>query len=147
MFGLHLKTRMYFFGLSISKFTEQHIWPVPKSKNEFFGSSISMFTEQHVRPTTRVKKILNTHSDDDCMWKNTDPCDVSLDNTSDSEEPVNSTMTTSSIGIENKSKTTQDSVATTATTMSGENNKTWYDTYEEYDSWHDAVEIMDNYQE
>ena len=81
------------------------------------------------------------------MRNNTNPCDVFLDDTSDSEEPVNSTMTTLSIGIKNKSKTTQDSVATTATTMLGENNETWYDTYEEYDSWHDAIETMDNYQE
>ena len=143
----HSKNKNEFFGSSISKFTKQHIRPVPKSKNTFFGSSISMFTEQHLRPTTRVKKILDTHSDDDCMWKNTDPCDVSLDDTSNSEEPVNSTMTTSSIGIEKKSKTTQDSVATTATTMSGEHNEAWYDTYEEYNSWHDDVETMDNYQE
>ena len=143
----HSKNKNVFFWSSISKFAKQHIRSVPKSKNAFFGSSISMFTEQHVRSTTRVKKILDTHLDNDCMWKKTDPCDVYLDDTSDSEEPVNSTMTTSSIGIENKSKASQDSVATTVTIMSGEINETWYDTYEEYDSWHDAVEIMDNYQE
>ena len=143
----HSKNKNVFFGSNISKFTKQHIQPVPKSKNAFFGSSISMFTKQHVRPTIRVKKILDTHSDNDCMWKNTDPCDVSLDDTSDSEEPVNSIMTTSSTEIGNKSKTTQDSVATTATTMSGENNETWYDTYEEYDAWHNAVETMGTHQE
>ena len=91
--------------------------------------------------------MLDVHLDNDCMWKNTNPCDVSLDNTSDSEEPVNSTMTTTSIGIENKSKATQDSVVTTATIMSGENNETWYDTKGEYDSWHDAAETMDNHRE
>ena len=56
-------------------------------------------------------------------------------------------MTTTSIEIENNSKSAQDSVATTTTIMSGENNETWYDINEEYDSWHDATETMDNYQE
>ena len=108
------KERNVFFGSSISKFTKQHIQPTPKSKNVFFGWIISMFIEQHVRPTTRVMKILEAHPDDDYMWKDTDPWDVSLDNTSDSEELVNSTMTTTLIGIENNSKATQDSVATAA---------------------------------
>ena len=46
-------------------------------------------------------------------------------------------------------KATQDSVVTTApaTSISKENNKTWYDTNEEYDSWHDAAGTIDNYQE
>ena len=57
------------------------------------------------------------------MWNNTDPCDISLDDTSDLEEPVNSTTTTMSIGTENISNATQDSVATTKTIMSEENNK------------------------
>ena len=38
------KDKNVFFGLSISKFTKQHIWPAPKSKNVFFGSSISIFS-------------------------------------------------------------------------------------------------------
>ena len=114
----HSKDKNVFFGSSIYMFTEQHIWPTPKSKNLFFGSSISKFTEHHVWPVTRVKKLLNAHPDNDCMWNNTNPCDVSLDDTSDSEEPVNSTMTTTSIGIEDSSNATQDSVATTTTIMS-----------------------------
>ena len=81
------------------------------------------------------------------MWKNTNPCNVSLDNTSDSEEPVNTTMTTTSIRSEDDSNATQDSVATTPTFMSEENNETWYDTNEEYDLWHNGIETMDNYQE
>ena len=81
------------------------------------------------------------------MWKNTNPCDVLLDNTSDSEEPVNSTMTTTPIGIEYNSKVTQDSVATTTIIMSAEYNKTWYNTNVEYDSWPNAAETMDNFQE
>ena len=143
----HSKDKNVFFGSSVSTFTKQNILPAPKSKNVFFGSSISMFTKHHVRPTTSIKKILDAHPGDDYMWKNTDPCDVSLDNTSESEKPVNSTVTTTSIGIENKSKATQDSVATTATIMSGENNETWCNTNEEYDSWHNTAETMDNYQE
>ena len=73
------------------------------------------------------------------MTKNIDQCDVSLDNTSDSEEPVNSIMTATSIRIENNSKATQDSVATTTTFMLEENNKTWYDANEKCHSWHDAT--------
>ena len=42
------KGKNVFFGLSISKFTEQHIRPAPKIKNIFFGLSISKFTKHHV---------------------------------------------------------------------------------------------------
>ena len=52
-----------------------------------------------------------------------------------------------SIEISNNSNATQDSVTTTTTSMSIENDKTWYDANEEYNSWHDAKETMDNYQE
>ena len=93
----HSRDKNVFFGLTISMITEQHVWSPPKSKNLFFGSSISKFTKHHIRPTTREKKLLDAHPDDDCMWKNTDPCNISLDNTSEPEEPVNTTMTTTSI--------------------------------------------------
>ena len=126
--------------------TKQHVWPPPKSKNVFFGSSISKFTKIHIQPTTRIKKLLDAHPDD-CMWKNTNPCNVSLDDTSESEEPVNTTMTTTSIRSEDNSNMTQESIGSTAISMSEEDNKTWYNTNEEYDSWHDAIETMDNYQE
>ena len=76
-----------------------------------------MFTKHPVRSTTRVKKIIDVHPDYDCMRKNIDPYDVSLDNTSDSEEPVNSTITTTPIGIENNFKATQESVSTITTIM------------------------------
>ena len=92
---------------------EQHFWPPPKNKNVFFGSSISKFTEIHIRPTTRVIKLLDAHPDDDCMWENTDLCNISLDNTSESEEPVNTTMTTTSIRSEDDSNVTQESIGTT----------------------------------
>ena len=136
-----------FFGSTISKFTKHYIQPASKSKDVFFGSSISKFTEHHIQPATRVENLLATHLEDDCIWNNTDPGDVSLDNTSDSEGPVNSTMTPTSIKIENNSNTTQDSVAATTTIILEENNKTWYNTNEEYNSWHNAAETMDNYQE
>ena len=125
----HSKDKNVFFWSSIFKFTEQHIWPAPKSKNACFGLSISIFTKHHVRQT------------------NTDLYYLSLDNTSDSEGPVNSTMITTSTGIENNTKATKDSVVTITTIMLWENNETWYDTNEEYDSWHYAAETMDNYQE
>ena len=143
----HFRDKNVFFGLTISMITEQHVRPTSKSKNVFFGSSISKFTKHHIRPTTRVKKLLDAHPDNNCMWKNTDPCNVSLDNTTDSEEPVNTTMSTTSIRSGDSSNATQKSVATTPPFTSEENNETWYDTNEKYDSWQDAIETMDNYQE
>ena len=140
------RDKKVFFGSTISMITEQHV-RLPKSKNVFFGSSISKFTKHYIRPITRVKKLLDAHPDDDCMWKNTDPCIISFDNTSESEEPVNTTMTTTSIRSEDNSNMTQESIGSTAISMSEEDNKTWYNTNEEYDSWHDAIETMDNYQE
>ena len=80
------------------------------------------------------------------MWKNTNPCNKSLDETSESEKPVNTTMTTSSMWSEDDFNATQESIATTPTCTSEENNETWYNTNQEYDSWHDAIETMDNYQ-
>ena len=100
-----------------------------KGKDVFFGSSISKFTEHHIWPATRVEKILAVH----CIWNNTDPCDVSLDDTSDSKGPVSidvtkgpakSTTTPMSIEIDNNSNATQDSVATTTTIILEENNET-----------------------
>ena len=125
--------------------TEQHVRPPPKSRNVFFGSSISKFTKHHICSTTRVKKLLAAHPDDDYMWKNTGQCNVSLDNTSESEEPDNTTMTRTSIRSEDDSNATQESVATKPTFTSEENYKTWYNTNEEYDSWYDLIETMDNY--
>ena len=56
-----------------------------------------------------------------------------------------------SIKIDNNINLAQDSAATTTTTtktlMSTENDNIWYDANEEYDSWHNAAETMDNYQE
>ena len=48
-------------------------------------------------------------------------------------------MTTISIRSEDDSNVTQESIDTTPTSKSEENNKTWYDTNEEYDSWHNAM--------
>ena len=41
----------------------------------------------------------------------------------------------------------QDSVTTTTTLMSIEDDETWCDASEEYDSWYEVAEAMDNYQE
>ena len=91
--------------------------------------------------------MLDVHPDNDYIWNSTNPCDVSLDNTSNSKKTVNLTMTTTSIGIEKNSSATQDSVVTTTTITSIENNKIQYNTNEEYDLWYDAAESMNNYQE
>ena len=49
--------------------------------------------------------------------------------------------------IDNNTNMAQDSVTTTTTPMSIEDDETWYDANEKYDSWHDAAETMGNYQE
>ena len=49
-------------------------------------------------------------------------------------------MTTTSIRSEDISNATQESVDTIPTFMSEENNETWYDSNEEYDLWHNAIE-------
>ena len=72
---------------------------------------------------------------------------MSLDNTSELEVSVNTTMTTTSIRSEDNSNVTQESIGTTPAFRSEENNETWYDTNEEYDTWYDAMKIMNNYQE
>ena len=69
---------------------------------------------------------------------------VSIDVT---KEPVKATTTPMSIKIDNNTNVAQDSVTTTTTPKSTEDDKTWYDANEEYGSWHDATETMDNYQE
>ena len=102
-----------------------------KGKDVFFGLSITRFTKYHIWPATRVEKLLAAHLDDNSIWNNTDPYDISLDNTSDSEgpvsidvtkEPVKTTTIPMSIEIGNNSNVTQDSVATTPTPMSIKKN-------------------------
>lgn len=60
-----------------------------KDKNIFFGSQLSSITEHQFRPITTVKQILATHLMDDDIWDNTNPCDVSLDGTSGTEDLSN----------------------------------------------------------
>ena len=59
-----------------------------KGKDVFAESSITRIAENHIRPATRVKELLVAHPDDDSIWNNIDPCDVSLDNTIDTKIPV-----------------------------------------------------------
>ena len=94
-----------------------------------------------------ISKFTEIYPNDNCMRKNIDSCNISLDDTSEPEEPVSTAMTTTSIRSEDNSNTTQESIGSTAISMSVEYNETWHDTNEEYDSWHDAIETMDNYQE
>ena len=86
----------------------------------------------------------------------THPCDVSLDNTSDTKsqasidvtkESVKTMTTPISIKFDNNINMAQDSAATMTTLMSTENDKIWYHANEEYDSWHDVAKTMNNYQE
>ena len=102
------------------------------SKDVFFGSSITRITKHHIWPVTRVKELLAAHPDNDSIWNNIDPCDVSLDVTSDTrgpvsidvkKEPVKTTTTPMSIEIDHTTNVAQDSVATTTTPMSIENGE------------------------
>ena len=105
-----------------------------EDKDVFFGSSITRITKHHFRPATSVEQLLAAHPDDDINWDNTDPCDVSLDNASGTEDPANVDVT-------------KKLVATTTTPMSTEDDKTWYNANEENDSWHEVLETMHNFQE
>ena len=64
-----------------------------KGKDVFFGFSITRIIKHHIRPATRVKELLAIHPGDDSIWNSTDPCDVSLDNTSDTKSPVSIDVT------------------------------------------------------
>ena len=59
----------------------------------FFGSSITRITKHHVRSATRVEELLAAHPDNDSIWNNTDPYDVSLDNTSATKGPISIDVT------------------------------------------------------
>ena len=127
-----------------------------EDKDVFFGSSITRITKHHIQPATKVEQLLATNPEDNIIWNNIDPCDVSLDDTSDTEDPASidvtkesvTTMTTPmSIKDDNNMNVTQVSVTTTTTPISVEDDKIWYDANEEYDSWHEVAENMNNYQE
>ena len=100
----------------------------------FFGLCVTRITEHHFRPATTVKKLLAAHSNNDAIWDNTNQCDVSLDNTSGTEDLADAEVT-------------KESVPTTTTPMSAKDDEIWYNTIGEYDSWYKVAEIMDNYQE
>ena len=105
-----------------------------KDKNIFFGSRLSSITKHQFQPTTTVKQIIATYSMNDAIWGNTNPCDISLDNISGTEDLVN---------IDG----TKESIATTTTLTSSVYDEIWYDTHEKCDLWYDVPEIMDGYQE
>ena len=105
-----------------------------EDKNVFPGSRIIKITTHHFRPTTIVKQTLVTHLIDDAIWDTTNPCKVFLDDT-------NSTEALANINV------TKELITTTTLSMSTVYNKIWYNAHEEYDLWHDVLEIMDGYQE
>ena len=114
-----------------------------EGKDVLSGFSILRTTKHHIPPATKVEQLLATHPDDDSILNNTDPCDVSLDNTSDNKGPasidvikesVKVSITPTSIKIDNIINVAQDSITTTTTPMTIEDNETWYDDSEEYDS-------------
>ena len=81
-----------------------------KGKDVFLWCSITRITKHHIGLAIRVEELLAAHPDNDSIWNNTDPRDVSLDNTSDTKslvsidvtkEPVKTTTTPISIDIYN----------------------------------------------
>ena len=86
-------------------------------KYVFFGSRLSSITKHHFRPTTTFKQILATHLMNDAIWDNTNPCDVTYDDMSGTEDLVN---------IDG----TKESTVTTTTLMSSVYDKIWYNTHE-----------------
>ena len=100
----------------------------------FFGSRVTRITEHHFSPATTVEQLLAAHPNDDAIGDNTDPCNVSLDDTSGIEDLANVDVT-------------EESVVTTATPMSTKDNNTWYNAIEKYISWYGVAEAMGNYQE
>ena len=75
-----------------------------------------------------------SHSINDAIWDNTNPCDVSLNNTNGTETLANTNVT-------------KESITTTTTSMFTPYHEIWYNTHEECDSWHDVLETLDDYQE
>ena len=71
-----------------------------KGKDVFSGSNRTRIIEHHIRSATKVKELLAAHPDDDSIWNNTNPCDVSLlDNTSDIKGPVSTDVTKESVKV------------------------------------------------
>ena len=60
-----------------------------KDKNIFFGSRQSSITKHQFQPTMTVKQMLATHLMDDTILDNTNPCNVSLDSMSGTEDLIN----------------------------------------------------------
>ena len=71
---------------------------------------------------------------DDAIWDKTNPCEVSLDN-------IEGTETTANIDV------IKESTVTTTTSMSTKGDELWFNAHEDSDSWYDAPETTDNYQE
>ena len=68
-----------------------------EDKDVFFRSSITRITKHHIQPTTRVEELPAANPEDDSIWNNTGPCDVSLDNTSDTKGPTSIDVTKESV--------------------------------------------------
>ena len=85
-------------------------------------------------PTPIVKELLSAHPTNDTIWDNTNSYNVSFDTTDDAE-------VTTSIHV------TKESTLTTTISMSNDDDESWFDAHEEFDSWYNTSETMDNYKE
>ena len=113
--------------------------------NILFGFQVTKITEHHFQLTLIVEELLSAHPTNDFIWDNTNPCDASFD-------IVNETEITPSINITKKSTSTcrkfySRDLVTVTISMSHDDDKSWFDAHEYFDSWYDTTETTNNYNE
>ena len=113
--------------------------------NILFGCWVTKMTEHHFQPTPIVEELISVYPTGDVIWDNNNQWDVSFDIVDDAE-------TTTNIHITNKStydchKLDSQDPVTVTTSMSHNNDKPWFDAYEDFDLWYDTSEAMNDYNE
>ena len=83
----------------------------------FFGSWITKITKHRFWPTAIVQQLLAAHPIDDAIWDNTNPCNLSLDNTNDTAALANIDVS-------------KELIVTTTTSVSTKDDKIWYNAHE-----------------
>ena len=62
---------------------------ITEDADVFFGSRVTKITKHHFWPTTIIEQLLAAHSNNDDIWDNKNQCDVSLENSNDTEALAN----------------------------------------------------------
>ena len=100
----------------------------------FFGSWITKITKHDFQPTPIVEELLSAHLTEEAILDNTNPCNISFDIIDGAE-------------IAASIKVTKESTTTTTIFMSIEDDEPWFDAHDQFYSWYNTPEIMDNYKE